>query len=251
MFKRSVLVILFSALGCAAVSAQDFRVTGTLVSSNGRLAFVNGEMVREGDRVDGGEIISIDAGLVRIRTGSRDLTVRLGSTGIERQSYAAVTEAKSDERPGRANLANADEQFGPTSTANADQASGPAATLNSHLIHGAITSHDAPYGPVNRGEILSVIAQHYRSEGVSTNQMMIALFESNPEAFGGNINDLHEGSVLRIPDADALHRQHHETATAEVARQTDAWRERLNRFDEFAVSGPALHEVRSRPPPAG
>ena len=54
--------------------------------------------------------------------------------------------------------------------------------------------------------------------------MMIALFRANPRAFTGNINVLHEGAVLRIPDGDELHDQRPETATAEVLRQTDAWR---------------------------
>ena len=52
---------------------------------------------------------------------------------------------------------------------------------------------------------------------------MIALFQSNPHAFGNNINVLRKGAVLRIPDEHDLRRQTPETATAEVARQTKEW----------------------------
>lgn len=74
------------------------------------------------------------------------------------------------------------------------------------------------------GETLSGIAQHYIGDGVTVDQTMIALFRANPHAFSGNINVLHEGAVLRIPDGGELRNQPPRTATAEVVRQTDAWR---------------------------
>ena len=80
------------------------------------------------------------------------------------------------------------------------------------------------YGPVSSGETLSGIAERVLSDGVSMNQMMMALFEANPQAFSGNINVLYEGAVLRVPAGDELLRQVPEAATAEVVRQTDAWR---------------------------
>ncbi len=71
---------------------------------------------------------------------------------------------------------------------------------------------------------MSGIAQQYLSDGITMNQMTMALFQANPGAFSGNINVLYEGAVLRVPDADELRRQVPETATAEVVRQTAAWR---------------------------
>ena len=56
------------------------------------------------------------------------------------------------------------------------------------------------------------------------NQMMIAVFQANPQAFSDNINVLHEGATLRIPEGLELQQQAPETARAEVVRQTDAWR---------------------------
>ncbi|HEY4367248.1 MAG TPA: FimV/HubP family polar landmark protein [Steroidobacteraceae bacterium] len=55
------------------------------------------------------------------------------------------------------------------------------------------------------------------------NQTMIALFRANPQAFGGNINRLLAGSVLRIPDLSDISSISTTEAAAEVARQQEAW----------------------------
>ena len=83
---------------------------------------------------------------------------------------------------------------------------------------------EGQYGPVASGETLSGIAVRVVHSGVSMDQMMIALFQANPQAFNGNINMMHEGAVLRIPTMDELRRHSHEVATAEVMRQTSNWR---------------------------
>src|SRR5690606_19793663 len=59
------------------------------------------------------------------------------------------------------------------------------------------------YGPVQASETLWSIASRLRPAGVSVNQMMVGLFEANPEAFDGNMNVLLRGATLRIPDRDA------------------------------------------------
>ena len=76
---------------------------------------------------------------------------------------------------------------------------------------------------VKPGETLSGIALQYLGDGVTMNQMMIALFQANMQAFDDNINVLYEGAILRIPDQDGLHHQAPETATAEVMRHTNRW----------------------------
>jgi pilus assembly protein FimV len=55
------------------------------------------------------------------------------------------------------------------------------------------------------------------------NQTMIALFRANPQAFGGNINLLRAGSVLRIPESADIEAISTSEASAEVARQQEAW----------------------------
>jgi len=79
------------------------------------------------------------------------------------------------------------------------------------------------YGPVRRNETLWEIADRMRPEGVSINQMMIALFEANPGAFGGNINNLRQGAVLRVPERADLGEVTAGRANQEVGRQNEDW----------------------------
>src|SRR6056297_1771429 len=76
---------------------------------------------------------------------------------------------------------------------------------------------------VPRNETLWGIAQRVRPSGLTINQVMVALYENNPEAFDGNINRLREGAVLRIPSEDAMYGINRSEAVAEVSRQNQAW----------------------------
>jgi pilus assembly protein FimV len=85
---------------------------------------------------------------------------------------------------------------------------------------------DGTYGPVQPAETLWAIAERLRPAGVTTNQMMIAVFEANQSAFGGNINLLRAGATLRVPTTATLQSMAVTAANAEVQRQADAWRDR-------------------------
>jgi len=53
-----------------------------------------------------------------------------------------------------------------------------------------------------KGENLSGIASALKPEGVSLEQMLVALFQSNKQAFAGNnMNRLKAGQILRVPEA--------------------------------------------------
>jgi pilus assembly protein FimV len=79
---------------------------------------------------------------------------------------------------------------------------------------------------VVRGDTLSAIARELRPDpGVSLNQVMLALYRANPEAFLGNINRLKAGAVLRLPSRDAISGLGRTDADAEVSRQMAEWRE--------------------------
>ena len=54
-------------------------------------------------------------------------------------------------------------------------------------------------------------------------QTMMAVYRANPDAFGGNINILRRGSVLRIPGADEIAALNQSEAISEVHRQMSAW----------------------------
>lgn len=75
------------------------------------------------------------------------------------------------------------------------------------------------YGPVRKGENLVGIASALKAEGVSLEQMLVALFQSNKQAFAGNnMNRLKAGQILRVPEAG----QAEEVKTNEAAKQVKA-----------------------------
>jgi pilus assembly protein FimV len=57
---------------------------------------------------------------------------------------------------------------------------------------------------VRRGDTLARIAQRNKIEGVTLQQMLVALFQANQDAFvADNMNRLRTGKILTIPDKDA------------------------------------------------
>jgi len=58
---------------------------------------------------------------------------------------------------------------------------------------------------VRRGDTLFAIARKNRHDGVSRNQMLLAIWRANQGAFpGGNINVLEIGTILTIPPHEAV-----------------------------------------------
>ncbi len=58
---------------------------------------------------------------------------------------------------------------------------------------------------VRRGQSMAGIAATVQPEGVRLEQVLVALHKANPDAFvDGNINRVRSGSVLRVPEADAM-----------------------------------------------
>ena len=78
---------------------------------------------------------------------------------------------------------------------------------------------------VAKGDTLTKIARSLHADTpANIDQTMIALYRANPEAFGGNINVLRRGAVLRVPGADDIAALNQREAMGEVHRQMDAWR---------------------------
>ena len=73
------------------------------------------------------------------------------------------------------------------------------------------------------------------------NRAMVAIYQANPQAFGGNINVLRAGSELAIPTSSDVAAISTSAAAAEVARQYQMWRE-----GSAAVAGPAADAGRLR-----
>lgn len=81
------------------------------------------------------------------------------------------------------------------------------------------------YGPVQRTDTLWGLANRLRpDDSVTTEQMMLALFEANPEAFlRKNINGLKAGYTLRIPDMSEIAALGQTEALREVKQQSARW----------------------------
>ncbi|HEV2271291.1 MAG TPA: FimV/HubP family polar landmark protein [Steroidobacteraceae bacterium] len=88
-------------------------------------------------------------------------------------------------------------------------------------------SGDEPHSlVVRRGETLSGIANRLSGAGLNagpTRAWMLAIYQSNPDAFERNMNLLRSGAVLRIPDNATVAAISPGTATAEIRRQYAAW----------------------------
>ncbi|OOG43131.1 fimbrial protein FimV [Rhodanobacter sp. C06] len=112
----------------------------------------------------------------------------------------------------------------PSARAGRSAAAAPAAREATHAGSGEQVANGR-FGPVERGQTLSVVAHQTAPAGVDLNQMLLALKQANPDAFyRDNINALKAGAVLRIPDKAAAEAVAVAAAAAEVRRQNGDWR---------------------------
>lgn len=97
----------------------------------------------------------------------------------------------------------------------------------------AITTQDALTEDylTRKGDTLSTIARRMKPEGVSLDQMLVGLYEANPEAFSGNnMNRLKVGKILQPPTEEALSAIDRREAAKEIKLQTVNWNEYRNKL---------------------
>lgn len=103
---------------------------------------------------------------------------------------------------------------------------------------------------VKKGDTLFAIARRTRHEGVTLNQMIVALYRANPEAFlGGNINQLRLGHILTVPgkeDVAALNA----AEAARTVRSLIAKKPALPPTPEVKEAPPVKPLVKPPPEPA-
>lgn len=198
-----------------AAGQQQYRLTGVMVSDTRRTALLNGRVVHEGARIGGALIESIDQREIRVRIGSDRRVVRVGhffTAGPSEQpahGLVVVTRSKPD-----------------------------AVLADASRTEAAPTPHiDKRYTVVD-GDTLSGIALRHRPDGATMNQVMIALFNANPDAFLGNLNRLRSGVTLLIPDSDAMQRVEPAQAMAQVLDHHEQWRGDSNEPAVYVASSP-------------
>jgi pilus assembly protein FimV len=89
------------------------------------------------------------------------------------------------------------------------------------------------YGAIQRNETLWGIASRLKpDDSVTMNQMMVAIYRANPEAFAGNMNQLKQGYILRIPEYAEVTTISRTEAFSEARRMNDEWNAARNRYVE-------------------
>lgn len=100
------------------------------------------------------------------------------------------------------------------------------------------------YGPVSRGDTLSSIARQVLPDGVNLNQMLVALYRANRDAFiANNMNLLRTGVVLNIPEKSDITAVDTATAKAEIKMQVEDWRNYRGKLAALSKESPEPHEI--------
>ena len=75
-----------------------------------------------------------------------------------------------------------------------------------------------------KGDTLAKIAADMKPEGVSLEQMLVGLYQTNPDAFSSkNMNRLNVGKIIRPPSEESLNVLSRKEAAYEIKVQTANW----------------------------
>jgi pilus assembly protein FimV len=107
----------------------------------------------------------------------------------------------------------------------------PAQTFSEPTPKPSLPDDDAPYDSaggvdyeVVKGQTLWGVAKTLRPDArLTMNQTMLGIYQANPDAFRGNINELKAGAVLRVPSANEIFQISRGEAFREAQRQHSAW----------------------------
>lgn len=106
----------------------------------------------------------------------------------------------------------------------------------------AVTENARPKGGayhVKKGDTLAGIARRAKDSTVSLDQMLVALYRANPDAFiGENMNWLRAGRILSVPDAATAGAVDHGEARATVVAQARDFNAYRNKLAGQVASGP-------------
>jgi pilus assembly protein FimV len=122
--------------------------------------------------------------------GAAVVTAQLPAVSVPTPSLTAQTTAQPTKSPQRAEV-----------TPTSDRSTRPAPTDNKP----AASTSNGQRVAVQPGDTAGSIARSVKPAEVSLDQMLVALLQSNPDAFiGSNVNRLKSGSVLTIPNSEQI-----------------------------------------------
>lgn len=128
----------------------------------------------------------------------------------------------------------------------AQPAMAPAAPMASESARAIEPSYGAGPGQIDikRGDTLSKLANQIRGDGVSLEQMLVAMFRENPDVFmGKNMNRMMAGKILTVPSREAAAAVSQEEAVREVRAQAADWNAYRRRLAGVVEEAPAKEEV--------
>lgn len=97
---------------------------------------------------------------------------------------------------------------------------------------------------VERGETLRKIADETKPDGVSLEQMLVGLFQANPDAFiGNNLHRMKSGAILNIPDKAAVESVSPAEAKKIYVAQTGDWNAYRQKLAAATAGAPAKPEA--------
>lgn len=104
---------------------------------------------------------------------------------------------------------------------------------------------------VRRGETLHGIASETKPEGVTLDQMLVAIFRANPQAFDGNMSRLRAGRILNIPERDTAAAVAAPEARRIVVEQAAQYRAYRQKLSQAVAAAPAPKEAPATQAAAG
>jgi len=103
------------------------------------------------------------------------------------------------------------------------------------------------YGPIERGETLGKIAKSVMPEGITLEQMLVALYRTNPDAFiRKNLNFVRAGKILRVPEKEEVAAVAQGEAVKEYRAHVADWNAYRQRLADAAGMAPAEGRAAAR-----
>jgi pilus assembly protein FimV len=122
----------------------------------------------------------------------------------------------------------------------------PAARSEARPIPAAPAATSAKQEQVNKGDTLGAIARRNKPDGVTLNQMLMALYRANQDAFiRGNINLVRAGRILNVPDREAISAINAAEASQQVQSQMADFADYKQKLGAAVAAAPAA-AVRER-----
>ena len=129
----------------------------------------------------------------------------------------------------------------PAASQSVPQPASPAVTEKIQDTKTAEQSATSPTRIVRRGDTLNTLAREILPPGATLEQVLLAYLQANPRAFQGkNIHRMKTGSVLRVPDDQAIADISAAEARREVALQTSDYQRYRNQLARSASQSPSV-----------